>query len=106
MSIAVFPGSFDPITVGHVEIVKRAAKIFDRVYVSILENPGKGSEFSVEDRLELINDAIKDIPNAVSDAYAGLLVDYCRRKGANVIVRGIRTMRRCLKASTTGLLRR
>ncbi|MBQ3849739.1 MAG: pantetheine-phosphate adenylyltransferase [Clostridia bacterium] len=91
MSIAVFPGSFDPITVGHVEIVKRAAKIFDRVYVSILENPGKGSEFSVEDRLELINDAIKDIPNAVSDAYAGLLVDYCRRKGANVIVRGIRT---------------
>ncbi|MCR5809714.1 MAG: pantetheine-phosphate adenylyltransferase [Clostridiales bacterium] len=91
MSIAVFPGSFDPITNGHVDIVKRAANVFDKVYVSILDNPGKGGEFTVEERLELIRDAVKDIPNAVADASSGLLVDYCRSIGADVIVRGIRT---------------
>ena len=91
MSAAVFPGSFDPITVGHVDIIKRAARVFDTVYVSILDNPGKGEQFSVQERLELIRDAIKDIPNAVAGAHSGLLVDHCREVGANVIVRGIRT---------------
>lgn len=91
MSTAVFPGSFDPITVGHVDIIKRAANVFDRVIVAILDNPGKGEEFSVEDRLVLIRDAISDIPNAEADSSRGLLVDYCRSVGANVIVRGLRT---------------
>ncbi len=92
MSAAVFPGSFDPITVGHLDIIKRAAQVFDTVYVSILDNPGKDSErLSVEDRLELISDAIKDIPNAIAKASSGLLVDHCREVGANVIIRGIRT---------------
>lgn len=91
MSIAVFPGSFDPITVGHVDIIKRAAQVFDTVYVSILDNPGKGEQFSVEDRLELIRDAISDIPNAIAASSRGLLVDHCRELGANVIVRGIRS---------------
>lgn len=90
MSIAVFPGSFDPITVGHVEIIKRAAAVFEKVYVSILDNPAKSRRFSLEDRMELIKDAIVDIPNAVPDSGEGLLVDYCRSVGANVIVRGIR----------------
>lgn len=90
MSTAVFPGSFDPITVGHVEIIRRAAQVFDKVYVSILDNPGKGSAYTVDERLELISDAIADIPNAVADASSGLLVDYCRSIGAGVIVRGIR----------------
>ncbi|MBO4548121.1 MAG: pantetheine-phosphate adenylyltransferase [Abditibacteriota bacterium] len=88
--VAVYPGSFDPITCGHVDIVKRAASVFDKVYVSILDNPGKETAFSVEERLELIRDAIKDIPNAAADASSGLLVDYCRSVGAGVIVRGIR----------------
>ncbi|MBO4848778.1 MAG: pantetheine-phosphate adenylyltransferase [Clostridia bacterium] len=90
MSTAVFPGSFDPVTIGHLDIVRRAAQVFDKVYVAILDNPGKGSEFTVEERLELIRDAIKDIPNAVADASSGLLVDYCRSVGANVIIRGLR----------------
>ncbi|MBO4563668.1 MAG: pantetheine-phosphate adenylyltransferase [Clostridia bacterium] len=90
MSIAVFPGSFDPITIGHLDIIRRAAQVFDKIYVAILDNPGKESEFTVEERLELINDAIKDIPNAVADSSAGLLVDYCRDVGANVIIRGLR----------------
>ncbi len=91
MSIAVFPGSFDPITVGHVDIIKRAAQVFDEVYVSILENPGKEHEWTIEERLELIRDAIKDIPNAKADSSEGLLVDYCHRIGSNVISRGIRS---------------
>ena len=90
MSIAVFPGSFDPITVGHVDIIRRAALVFEKVFVVILANPGKDEEFSVEDRLELIRDALKDIPNASADSSFGLLVDYCRSVGASVIVRGIR----------------
>ena len=90
MSIAVFPGSFDPITIGHVEIIKRAALVFDKIYVSILDNPAKTRRFSLEDRLELIRDAVKDIPNTVVDSGNGLLADYCRGVGANVIVRGIR----------------
>ena len=90
MSTAVFPGSFDPITVGHVDIIKRAAKVFDKVYVAILDNPGKGSEYTVEERLELISDAVSGMSNVVADSSSGLLVDYCRSVGANVIVRGIR----------------
>ena len=92
MSIAVFPGSFDPITSGHLDIVKRAAAVFDKVYVSILDNPGKEeSAFSVDERLELIRDAIKDIPNAEACASSGLLTEHCRNVGAGVIIRGIRT---------------
>lgn len=91
MTKAVFPGSFDPITVGHLDIIKRAAAVFDEVTVSILENPGKGCEFTVEQRLELIQDAVAGIPNVTVCADTGLLVDHCRRIGARVIVRGIRS---------------
>ena len=92
MSIAVFPGSFDPITTGHLDIVRRAASVFDKVCVAILDNPGKGGErFSVEERKELIRDAISDIPNAFVESSEGLLVDFCRSIGAGVIVRGIRS---------------
>ena len=102
MTKAVFPGSFDPITIGHVEIIRRAAEIFDKVYVSILDNPAKSRQFSLEERMELIRDAIKDIPNAEADHDSGLLTDYCRKKGINVIVRGIRTLstNRCSNRST------
>lgn len=91
MTTAVFPGSFDPITVGHVDLIKRAAQVFDRVYVSILDNPGKDYEFSVEARLELIKDAVGEIPNVCVSRSEGLLIDHCREIGANVIVRGLRT---------------
>ncbi|MBO6060971.1 MAG: pantetheine-phosphate adenylyltransferase [Clostridia bacterium] len=91
MSIAVFPGSFDPITVGHLEIIRRAARVFDEVVVSILDNPEKGCAFTVEERLELINEAIADIPNVRSSASSGLLVDHCRQLGAEVIIRGLRS---------------
>lgn len=90
MSKAVFPGSFDPFTVGHLDIVTRAARVFDTVTVAVFDNPGKGTEFSLEDRLTLIREAVSQIPNVSVDHSTGLLVDYCRQNGASVIVRGIR----------------
>ena len=90
MTRAVFPGSFDPFTVGHLDIVKRASLVFDEVYVSIFDNPGKGTEFSLEERLSLIRDAVEDIPNVKVSASSGILVEYCRENGIGVIVRGIR----------------
>lgn len=92
MSTAVFPGSFDPVTVGHVDIIRRAASVYDRVIVAVTANPGKGeSAFSLEDRMDMISEAIRDIPNAEVGVCDGLLVDFCRSVGAGVIVRGIRS---------------
>ena len=92
MSIAVFPGSFDPVTVGHVDIIKRAAEVYDKLIVAITANPGKaGSAFTVEERLELLRDCVGDIPNVELGVCGGILVEYCREVGAGVIVRGIRT---------------
>lgn len=91
MTKAVFPGSFDPITIGHLDIIKRASSVFDEVIVAVFDNPGKAAEFSLDDRLMLIEDAVRDIPNVTVDSSSGLLVDYLRSVGANVIVRGIRT---------------
>ncbi len=91
MSTAVFPGSFDPFTVGHLDIAERASKVFDKLYISILDNPGKSTEFSLEERLELIRSAVKHIPNVIVESSSRLLVDYCRSIGASVIVRGIRS---------------
>ena len=93
MSIAVFPGSFDPVTVGHVDIIKRASTVFEKVVVAITPNPGKsGSEFTVEERLELLRDAVSDIENVeLSVCTCSVLVEYCRSIGATVMVRGIRS---------------
>lgn len=92
MSIAVFPGSFDPVTVGHADIIKRASAIYDKLIVAITANPGKsGSMFTVEERLELLRDCVGGIPNVELGVCGGILVEYCRGVGASVIVRGIRS---------------
>lgn len=93
MSIAVFPGSFDPVTVGHVDIIRRAASVFDKVVVAITPNPGKSAcEFTVEERTELLSEAVGDIKNAeIAVCTNSVLVEYCRSIGASVMVRGIRT---------------
>ncbi len=92
MSIAVFPGSFDPVTVGHVDIIRRAAGMFDKLFVTVTQNPGKeGGAFTVEERLELLRDATEGIANIELGVCGGILVEYCREVGANVIVRGIRS---------------
>lgn len=92
MKTCVFAGSFDPFTVGHLDVVKRAARLFDKAYVTVLYNPGKDrAMFSVEERVKLIQDAVSDIENVAVSQFSGLLVDYCRSIGASCIVRGIRS---------------
>ena len=91
-SIAVCPGSFDPITVGHVDIIKRAAKMFDRVIVVVMVNPKKTYSFTPEERVELIRAATAELTNIEVDYSDGLLAEYAREKGASVIIKGLRAM--------------
>ena len=92
MKIAVYPGSFDPITNGHLDIVRRAAQMFDRVIVAVAVNGEKAPLFSVDERVQLVADAGKGLRNVSVDEFAGLLVEYARRKGASVVVRGLRAV--------------
>ena len=91
-SLAVFPGSFDPITNGHLDIVDRGLGVFDRVRMAILMNPEKQPLFSVQERVALIREAYRGNPRVEVDTFSGLLVDYAERVGASVIIRGIRAI--------------
>jgi len=90
--IAVYPGSFDPITNGHVDIIKRGLGVFDELIVLIAYNPNKKTLFSVEERVEMIREVIRDFTNVRVDSFDGLLVDYAKAAGANVILRGLRAL--------------
>lgn len=90
--IAIYPGSFDPITCGHVDIIVRGSTIFDEVIVAVLENIDKKALFSVDERLDMIRATFSDRPNVKADAFTGLLVDYAQSKGATAIVRGVRAI--------------
>ncbi len=92
MTIAVYPGSFDPITNGHIYIARRAAAIFDKVIVSVLLNAQKKSAFSVQERCEMAREALGGFKNIEVDSFDGLLVDYVRRVNSRVIIRGLRAM--------------
>ena len=92
MRIAVYPGSFDPLTNGHLDIIRRASRLFDRVLVSVLENEGKSPVFSVRERMELIARCTADVPGVEVHSFSGLLVDFMRRMEASVVVRGIRAV--------------
>lgn len=90
--IAVYPGSFDPITIGHYDIISRASKIFDKLYVIVMINPDKKPLFSAEERVELIRKSLSGINNVEVCIYDGLLVDIARKVGAGVIVKGLRAV--------------
>jgi len=90
VTIAISPGTFDPVHYGHIDIATRAAKLFDPLIVAIYDQPLKGLLFTTEERLALMREALKDIPNVSVESYSGLTVGYARRKGARVIVRGLR----------------
>jgi pantetheine-phosphate adenylyltransferase len=89
---AVYPGTFDPITNGHLSIVNRALKIFDKLVIAILNNPLKAPLFSLDERIDMIQRALKDKGNVETDSFDGLLVDYVVKKKANVILRGLRAL--------------
>ncbi|MCD6247597.1 MAG: pantetheine-phosphate adenylyltransferase [Candidatus Diapherotrites archaeon] len=88
--IAVYAGTFDPITLGHVDVIKRAVRIFNRVIVAITTNPRKTPLFTVEERVQLAKDALAGIENVEVESFTGLLVNYMKRKGAKTILRGLR----------------
>ncbi len=90
--VAVCPGSFDPVTYGHLDIITRAAKVFDEIYVVVLNNSSKKPLFSVEERIGLIDQVTKSIPNVKVDSFQGLLVDYAESVNANAIIRGLRAV--------------
>ena len=90
--LAVYPGSFDPLTSGHVDIIERGAKLFDQIIVAILSNAEKTPLFSVDERVAIIREVFKERPNVSVETFDGLLVDYARRRNASVLVRGLRAV--------------
>ena len=91
MKIVIYPGSFDPITLGHLDIIRRAALCFDKVFVCVMDNCDKKSHmFPAEKRLEMLRRSVEELPNVEAELYRGLLADYAREKGGHVIVKGLR----------------
>jgi len=92
MRTAIYPGSFDPLTNGHLDLIERAVKLFDRVVVAVARNSDKQPLFSLEERVDLVRQAIKHVPNAEVDSFDRLLVDYVNQRNAQAIVRGLRAI--------------
>jgi len=92
MRTAIYPGSFDPLTNGHLDVIERAIKLFDRVIVAVAKNDGKQPLFTLEERLELVRRSIQHWPNVEADSFESLLVDYVERRSAQAIVRGLRAI--------------
>ena len=92
MKSAIYPGSFDPVTYGHLDVIKRAASMFDELIVSVLNNKTKTPLFSVAERVKRLEEATKDLPNVKIDSFSGLLIAYAKEKGVHIAVRGLRAI--------------
>ena len=92
MRIAIYPGSFDPVTLGHLDIIRRASGLFDRLIVAVMHNQNKKPMFSVEERMEMLRRTTAGLPNVEIESFCGLLADYARRKNACVLVKGLRAV--------------
>ncbi len=92
MSTAIYPGSFDPVTLGHLDIIKRSAAIFDHVVIGVLNNTAKKPLFSLEERVNMLKDAVSGLDNVSVESFEGLLVDFVKQKNTNVIIRGLRAL--------------
>ncbi len=92
MRTVIYPGSFDPITNGHLDLIQRASRLFDRVIVAVARSEGKGPLFSLQERKQLVQRAIRSIPNAETDTFGGLLVQYVARRKARAVLRGLRAV--------------
>lgn len=90
--VCVYPGSFDPVTSGHLDLIERAAKVFPRVIVAVLNNPSKRGFFSVQERVRLLEKACRHLPKVEIDSFEGLLVDYMKKAGAGIVIRGLRAV--------------
>ena len=92
MKVAIYPGSFDPITYGHLDILKNAAGIFDKIIIAVAHNGEKQGFLSTEERVSLIKESIQDMPNVEVDSFEGLTIEYAKKNGANVLIRGLRAV--------------
>ena len=92
MSIAVYPGSFDPVTCGHLDIITRCSKLYDKVIIAVLHNSAKKPMFAAEERVALINKTITGLPNCSAEAFDGLLVDFVQKKQADTVIKGLRAI--------------
>jgi len=92
MKIGVYPGTFDPITNGHIDIIRRSLRVFDKVIVAVAPNPKKKPIFDIKDRVDMIQEAIRDIPNVEIEIFEGLLAEYMKRKGVQAMIRGLRAI--------------
>ncbi len=92
MRIGICPGSFDPVTNGHIDIFERASKLVDKLIIAVFTNPGKNPLFSMEERAELIRESTRHIPNVEVDFASGLLIDYVKEKNSDIIIRGLRAL--------------
>ena len=90
--IAVYPGSFDPVTNGHIDVIERASKIFDKLIVAVGDNPEKKELFSADERLEMLQISLKKFKNVEIKSFSGLLLDFVKKQGSNIIVRGLRAV--------------
>ncbi len=90
MQAAIYPGTFDPLTLGHLDVIERAARIFERLIVAVGVNVAKRPLFAIEERMAMVRDVVRDIPNVEVDSFDGLLVDYCRAKKVHALIRGLR----------------
>src|SRR6516164_3991817 len=92
MRTVIYPGSFDPLTNGHLDVVQRAARLFDRVIVAVARSESKHPLFSLEDRIQMVTQAIRAIPHTEADAFDGLLIEYVEKQGAQAVIRGLRAV--------------
>lgn len=92
MKTAIYPGSFDPVTNGHIDIIERASKLFEQIIVAVIRNPEKKPRYPLEQRVEMLRQSVKQLKNVALESFDGLLVDYARKKKAKVIVRGLRAV--------------
>lgn len=92
MASIIYPGSFDPVTFGHIDIIKRASKNYDLVYVSVLDNNQKTPLFTVQERVKMLQDVTKEFDNVVVESFSGLLIDYAKRKDVHMVLRGLRAL--------------
>ena len=92
MRIAVYPGSFDPVTFGHLDIINRASKMFDEVIVAVMCNSAKTPLFSLDERVKMLQESVKDLSNVRIESFSGLLIDYCKSADIHIVIRGLRAI--------------
>ena len=92
MNIAVYPGSFDPVTYGHLDIIKRASRMFDEVIVAVMCNSAKSPLFTLDERVKMIRDSVEGLSNVKIESFGGLLIDYCKANDIHIVIRGLRAI--------------